>query len=105
MYIDDFEGFQQQAEDLFKSRPMETRYSIKYRHKDGKLVLKVTDDVVCLMFKTDQQSDLRKLERLSYVFMGLMSGADPSVALEQQLANVGAPVAAGSTNKKNRRKG
>ena len=45
MFIEDFEVFIQEAEDLYRSRPLQTRYCIKYRHCDGKLVLKVTDDV------------------------------------------------------------
>ncbi len=46
MYIKDFDTFFQQAEELYRSRPLETRYSVKYRHQDGELVLKVTDDKV-----------------------------------------------------------
>lgn len=45
MYIEDFESFYQQAEALYRSRPLETRYCIKYRNCDGILALKVTDDV------------------------------------------------------------
>ena len=45
MFIDDFETFIQEAEELYRARPLDTRYCIKYRHCDGKLVLKVTDDV------------------------------------------------------------
>ena len=45
MFIDDFETFIQEAEELYRARPLDTRYCIKYRHCDGKLVLKVTDDI------------------------------------------------------------
>ena len=45
MFVDDFETFIQEAEELYRARPLDTRYCIKYRHCDGKLVLKVTDDV------------------------------------------------------------
>lgn len=45
MYVEDFEAFYQQALQLYKARPLETRYSIKYRSCEGKLVLKVTDDL------------------------------------------------------------
>lgn len=45
MYLDDFEAFYQQAEALYRSQPLKTRYCIKYRNCDGILVLKVTDDV------------------------------------------------------------
>lgn len=36
--------FYEQAVELYKARPLETRYTIKFRHSEGKLVLKVTDD-------------------------------------------------------------
>lgn len=46
MYIEEFNTFYQQAEELFRKAPLRTRYQIKYKHKEGKLVLKVTDDFV-----------------------------------------------------------
>lgn len=44
MYIEDFEAFYEQAVELYRAKPLQTRYSIKFRHSEGKLVLKVTDD-------------------------------------------------------------
>jgi hypothetical protein len=44
MYIENLDSFVQQAEDLYRGDPLKTRYVMKYRHCDGKLVLKVTDD-------------------------------------------------------------
>ena len=49
---------------LFISDPENTRYLVKYRHVDAKLVLKVTDDKVCLKFKTDQSQDVKKMTGL-----------------------------------------
>jgi hypothetical protein len=46
---------------LFISDPENTRYLVKYRHVDAKLVLKVTDDKVCLKYRTDQSQDLKKM--------------------------------------------
>ena len=46
---------------LFISDPENTRYLVKYRHVDAKLVLKVTDDKVCLKYKTDQSQDVKKM--------------------------------------------
>jgi signal recognition particle subunit SRP9 len=46
VYVEDFNTFYQQAEELYISRPLHTRYVVKYKHNEGKLVLKVTDDVV-----------------------------------------------------------
>eukprot|EP00877_Chromochloris_zofingiensis_P003379 jgi/Chrzof1/13041/Cz07g17200.t1 len=73
MYVQDWESFYQQAEELYRRRPLETRYCIKYRHQEGQLVLKVTDDVVCLKYKTDQQVDIKRMERLNAMFFALMA--------------------------------
>ena len=44
MYIADWDTFAEQAEALYRNDPLRTRYVLKYRHCDGKAVLKVTDD-------------------------------------------------------------
>jgi hypothetical protein len=44
MYVESFESFAAQAEALWRAAPLRTRYVMKYRHCDGRLVLKVTDD-------------------------------------------------------------
>ena len=45
MYVEDWDSFLQMSEALFRQAPLRTRYVLKYRHCDGKLVLKVTDDI------------------------------------------------------------
>ena len=125
MYIDSWDSFCQQAEELWRSNPRKTRFVTKYRHCDGKLVLKVTDDSVVsgaqgrggstlrwrgaaggaaaggarrprpgavptcprrarpqvLQYKTDQQADLKKIEKLNQLFFALMAtGEAPSGA-------------------------
>ncbi|GBG61060.1 hypothetical protein CBR_g18652 [Chara braunii] len=72
-YIDTWEEFAEKAEGLYRSNPVGTRYVTKYRHCDGKLVLKVTNDFVCLKYKTDQLQDARKMEKLNNLFLTLMS--------------------------------
>lgn len=44
MYIQNWDTFAEQAEALFRGDPLKVRYVLKYRHCDGKAVLKVTDD-------------------------------------------------------------
>ena len=68
-----FPEFAERATALFLASPQRTRYTMKYRHADASLVVKVTDDVTCLKFKTDQVSDLRAVEKLNNLFMRLMS--------------------------------
>lgn len=46
MYIEDFASFYARAEELHRRNPLTTRYVVKYRAREGTLVLKVTDDVV-----------------------------------------------------------
>ena len=41
----------------------------KYRHCEGKLVLKVTDDTTCLKFKSDKMDSVKKLEKLQNLFL------------------------------------
>ncbi|CAG8625690.1 3275_t:CDS:2 [Ambispora gerdemannii] len=65
VYINDWNEYQQAAEELYQSSPKTTRYVISWRHTQGQLVLKVTDDRTCLKYKTDQSSDLKKFERLN----------------------------------------
>ncbi|BBH10223.1 Signal recognition particle, SRP9/SRP14 subunit [Prunus dulcis] len=81
VYITSWDEFVDRSVQLFRADPESTRYVMKYRHCDGKLVLKVTDNKECLKFKTDQAQDAKKMEKLNNVFFTLMSrgpGADPA---------------------------
>ncbi|RCN43910.1 hypothetical protein ANCCAN_10111 [Ancylostoma caninum] len=44
----------------------------KYNHRDGKLTMKMTDDVVCVQFSTNQLQDVKRLEKLSASLMRAM---------------------------------
>uniref|UniRef100_A0AAY5KTR8 Signal recognition particle 9 kDa protein n=1 Tax=Esox lucius TaxID=8010 RepID=A0AAY5KTR8_ESOLU len=54
------------------SQLREVRVVLKYRHCDGNLCIKVTDDAVCLQYKTDQAQDVKKIEKLHGKLMRLM---------------------------------
>uniref|UniRef100_A0A8C0I731 SRP9 domain-containing protein n=1 Tax=Balaenoptera musculus TaxID=9771 RepID=A0A8C0I731_BALMU len=43
------EEFSRAAEKLYLADPMKARVVLKYRHSDGSLYIKVTDDLVCLV--------------------------------------------------------
>lgn len=59
--VESIDTFVQQAEALYKQDPLKSRYVIKYSHSKGRLVLKVTDDRNTVQYKTDQQTDLKKV--------------------------------------------
>ena len=44
VYIREFDSFVAQAKTLYEQNPSKVRYSMKYRHCDGMIVLKITDD-------------------------------------------------------------
>jgi len=50
VYFDSWDEFATAVEQLFVAEPNKFRFVVKYRHCDGKLVLKGTDDqVVCIV--------------------------------------------------------
>nr|CAD7258372.1 unnamed protein product [Timema shepardi] len=54
------------------------RYTMKYVHKDGSLTLKLTDDVVCLQYKTEILQDLKKVDKLVNNLMRHMASKEHS---------------------------
>mmetsp|Transcript_7344 Transcript_7344/g.17651 ORF Transcript_7344/g.17651 Transcript_7344/m.17651 type:complete len:111 (-) Transcript_7344:90-422(-) len=108
-HVKTWDEFVTRAEAMFRASPSKTRYCVKYRHCDGKLVLKVTDDKECLLFKTDQQQDARRMEKLNNLFFILMTkGGEASVDdVEKPTPEVAAPAAQGQrhSNRRQRRKG
>lgn len=63
--IESLDSFVEQAEALHKQNPLKSRYVIKYSHCKGKLTLKLTDDRNTVQYKTDQQSDLKKVHEVN----------------------------------------
>lgn len=81
MYLETVESFIAQAEDLYRANPAQCRYALKYRDSDGKLVVKMTDNATCLKFKTDKQTDAKKLEQFLGRLFNLMSGQEVDVEM------------------------
>ncbi|XP_032876509.1 signal recognition particle 9 kDa protein [Amblyraja radiata] len=71
-YIPSWEEFVRAAEKLCITDLMKVRVVIKYRHCAGLLSMKVTNDVVCLQYKTDQAQDVKKFEKFQNQLMRLM---------------------------------
>lgn len=74
------------AKELFVADPGNVRYTIKYRACDAKLELKVTDDKTCLKFKTDQQSDVKKMENFNTWFFEQTTNKRPRIADDNEAA-------------------
>ena len=73
---------------------LQTRVVLKYKHGEGKLYMRATNDDVCVMFETDQATEVRKLEKLHQWLMASMCGADPDAmdeAMEEEAAKPQSP--------------
>ena len=75
-YMSSWEEFAKAAELLYLDEPSKCRFVMKYRHSDGKLVLKCTDNTVCVMYATQHSQDIKKVEKLSSQLMRHMATKD-----------------------------
>ncbi|XP_067007031.1 signal recognition particle 9 kDa protein isoform X1 [Anabrus simplex] len=75
-YLKSWEEFEKAAERLYMQDPMKARCCMKYTHNKGGLSLKMTDDVVCLQYKTEIVQDLKKMEKFINNLMRHMASKD-----------------------------
>ncbi|TEB20988.1 signal recognition particle, SRP9/SRP14 subunit [Coprinellus micaceus] len=102
VYIHSWQEFQEAAEALYERDPNKTRYCVKWRASEGKLVLKITNDVTCLKFKTYSSIFLNRFEALNLALIEKMQNrqkppavlAPPPVAM---VVDTPAPSAPGTS--------
>ena len=75
-YINNWDEFCKAAERLYLQDPSKCRFTTKYRHCDGQLIVKVTDDQVCVQYKSEHAQDVKKLEKLSSLLMRHMASKE-----------------------------
>ncbi|KZT00386.1 signal recognition particle, SRP9/SRP14 subunit [Laetiporus sulphureus 93-53] len=80
VYIQSWQQFQEAAEALYDKAPTTTRYCVKWRASEGKLVLKITDNTTCLKFKTHSSLYLNRFEALNLSLMQRMQNRRPQQA-------------------------
>lgn len=80
VYIASWLAYQEAAEALYAKSPSKTRYCVKWRPTQGRLVLKITDDTTCIKFRTSSSIYLNRFEALNLVLMQKMQNrcADPT---------------------------
>lgn len=62
----------EKVKELYESDPAKVRFVLKYRHVDGVMTLRATNDEFWLVYKTDQMSEMRRLEALQLWLMAAM---------------------------------
>jgi len=86
VYVNSWQQYQEAAENLYTNSPRKTRYSVKWRSSEGKLVLKITDDVTCLKFKTHSSIFLGRFEALNRSLIQKMINSRPVPPAAEQVA-------------------
>lgn len=76
MYVKNWEEFEIAAEQMYLESPDKCRYSMKYIHSKNQLLLKLTDNVKCVQYKTEAMPDLKKIERFAGNLMGHMASKE-----------------------------
>lgn len=71
--IENWNEFAQAAESLYLENPVKCRLTMKYRHQDGQLVVKCTDNKACLLYQTENAQDIKRIEKLSSQMMRHMA--------------------------------
>ncbi|KAJ7500779.1 signal recognition particle, SRP9/SRP14 subunit [Mycena galericulata] len=101
VYIHAWQEYQDAAEALYAKSPTTTRYCVKWKSSEGKLVLKITDNTTCIKFKTYSSIFLNRFEALNLSLMEKMQNrrkVEPPAAEEPAPApSAGEPAAASSS--------
>ncbi|BEJ15119.1 hypothetical protein CspHIS471_0408860 [Cutaneotrichosporon sp. HIS471] len=75
VYTKTWTEFESAVIDLYNRAPRKARYVVKFEAKTGKLVLKVTDDSKCLMYKTHSAIILNRFETLNHRLLSTIANA------------------------------
>ncbi|KIM89829.1 hypothetical protein PILCRDRAFT_812622 [Piloderma croceum F 1598] len=95
VYISSWQDYQEAAEALYTKSPNDTRYCVKWKSSEGKLVLKITDNTTCIKFKTYSSIFLNRFEALNLSLMQKMQNRRPS---EPESTPIQTDVAASTIN-------
>jgi len=72
VYLKSWQAYQESAEALYAKAPTKTRYCVKWKASEAKLVLKITDDTTCLKYKTNSSVYLNRFEALNAALLRRM---------------------------------
>ncbi|KAJ6457602.1 signal recognition particle, SRP9/SRP14 subunit [Mycena sanguinolenta] len=89
VYIHAWQDYQDAAEALYLKSPTTTRYCVKWKSSEGKLVLKITDNTTCIKFKTYSSVFLNRFEALNLSLIEKMQNrrkVEPPAAIPESAA-------------------
>ena len=68
-FVTNWDEFNEKAGDLYYNDPVRFRIMMKYRHNDGKLVLKVTDDKRVYQYLVEQSKEVKNVDKFLSNYM------------------------------------
>ena len=69
VYLNTWDEFQTVALQLYANDPLRARFHMKYKPVEGVIVVRITDNRVCLKYRTDQLADVKRVEQLTTKFL------------------------------------
>lgn len=75
--IENWDEFADTAKNMYFSDPMGCRVVVKYRHNDGKLNVKVTDNKKVYQYNAEQPKEVKNIDKFMSIVMRNM--ASPKV--------------------------
>ncbi|CAG0880931.1 unnamed protein product [Cyprideis torosa] len=75
-YVESWDDFERAAEKLYELEPRKARFTMKYSHRNGMLTLKMTDNVRCVIYKTEHSQDLKRMEKYMATLMRTMASKE-----------------------------
>uniref|UniRef100_A0A914XTJ9 Signal recognition particle 9 kDa protein n=1 Tax=Panagrolaimus superbus TaxID=310955 RepID=A0A914XTJ9_9BILA len=67
-----FSDFEAAAKSLWSTASKKSPRLLLHYKNSGEIVFKVTDDISCFLFSTDQQTDLKNFEKLNIELMRMV---------------------------------
>ncbi|WVF65497.1 hypothetical protein IAT40_000225 [Kwoniella sp. CBS 6097] len=92
VYIKNWTDYEKAATDLYARAPSKVRYGVKFVPKTGQLVLKVTDDVKCIKYKSHSSIILNRFESLNLRLLTQMSNSKRRPQTQSQPSSAPVPV-------------
>ena len=74
VFLQSWDEFEAKASALLAANPSGTRYTFKYVQNE--LIVKCTDNAVCLKYKTDEAHDLKRVLAFNQHFFSAVTGGD-----------------------------
>ena len=71
--LENWDEFAEKAKTLYQNDPIGCRFTMKYRHNDGKLNVKVTDNKQVYQYLAEQSKDVKNIDKFMSIVIRNMA--------------------------------